>query len=44
VIDKHERAPGWPELKVVGHVAAEEVLERCQRFARFSVPEGCTYF
>jgi hypothetical protein len=45
VIDKHEPVPGWPELKVVEHhVATEEMLERCQRFVRFSVPEGCTYF
>jgi hypothetical protein len=44
-IDKHEQVPGWPELKVVEHyVAAEEMLERCQQFARFSVPEGCTLF
>jgi hypothetical protein len=44
-IDTHQRVPGWPELKIVEHhVAAEEVLERCQQFARFSVPEGCTLF
>jgi hypothetical protein len=45
VIDKHEPVPGWPALKVVEHyVATEEMLERCQQFARFSVPEGCTHF
>jgi hypothetical protein len=44
-IDTHQRVPGWPELKIVEHhVATEEVLERCQPFARFSVPEGCTLF
>ena len=44
-IDTHQRVPGWPELKIVEHhVAAEEVLKRCQQFARFSVPEGCTLF
>ena len=44
-IDHHQPVPDWPELKIVEHhVATEEMLERCQRFARFSVPEGCTYF
>jgi hypothetical protein len=44
-IDNHWRVPGWPELKMVEyHVAAEEVLDRCQQFARLSVPEGCTLF
>ena len=44
-IDHHEPVPGWPALKIVEyHVATEEMLERCQRFVRFSVPEGCTLF
>lgn len=44
-IDQHEPVPGWPALKIVEHhVATEEMLERCQRFVRFSVPEGCTLF
>ena len=44
-IDQHHPVPGWPALKIVEHhVADEEVLERCQRFVRFAVPEGCTLF
>ena len=46
MIDKHERVPGWPELKIVEHhVAHVEVRDRCKRFVSpLSFPEGCTLF
>ena len=46
VIDKHERVPGWPDMKIVEHhVAHAEMRDRCARFVSlFSNPEGCTLF
>ena len=46
VIDKHERVPGWPELKIVEHyVPAAEMRTRCTPYAPpLSLPFGCTLF
>ena len=46
VIDRHERVPGWPEMKVVEHhVANDEMRDRCHRFVSpFQLTAGCTVF
>jgi hypothetical protein len=46
VIDRHERVPGWPELKVIErHVSHQEMRDRCSKYAPpLSAPEGCTLF
>jgi hypothetical protein len=46
VIDRHERVPGWPELKIVEHqVATQEMRDRCARFVPpYQFTEGCTIF
>jgi hypothetical protein len=46
LIDKHERVPGWPELKVIElYVPHAQMRDACARFVPwYSSPEGCTFF